>query len=439
MINLVKKDPVATSQNDVVTPLYFDRQIVRAADLMLDRTSHDEELERMRRLLHGWGVVAGFAFLKVETEKGNLTIGKGYGITPNGHEILLTQPVDLSDLVKRVDDCCGPDSLGCDVVDEAERQRIAENHQKGFTEGWLVARLHHTDGDYRTGVPDGCQHPANALLPARRCEGIRFDIVCTLDHPHVQTPKSCEELTEWMCKVPATGRLPLPMPGMVPDEDDFLVLAKIKIEDGKQSITYEDRRLRLPVSVIQDWVTACMCAVKPAPVTTTTTVTTTPAPTTTAAPSTTRTPTTTRRGTTTRRPFETINPGVTIFTTEPPFVTFNPGVTLFKTEPPFVTFNPLTTRPIFTTLGPDIGGPIVEDINFTTLNNRAAANGLVESEILDVEAQEKLTAVGIDSPAKLVKTDLNEVSAATGVPKAKLELMRTDALRNRVLLGGPQF
>lgn len=429
MITLVKKDPIATSQNDVVTPLYFDRQVVRAADLMLDRVSHDEELERMRRLLHGWGVVAGFAFLKVETEKGNLTIGKGYGITPNGHEIFLTQTVELTDLVKRVDDCCGPDSLGCDVVDEAERLRIAENHSKGFTEGWLVARPHHTDGDYRTGVPDGCQHPANALLPARRCEGIRFDVVCTLDHPHVQTPKSCEDLTDWMCKVPATGRLPLPMPGMVADEDDFLVLAKIKIEDGKQSITYEDRRLRLPVSVIQDWVSACMCAAKPAPVTTTTTVTTT------AAPTTTKAPTTTRLSTTTRGPGVTLGPGLTLN----PGVTVGPGVTLFTTEPPFVTFNPLTTQPIFTTLGPDIGNPILEDINFATLNNRATANGLTESAILDVETQEKLTAVGIDSPAKLVKTDLNEVSAATGVPTAKLELMKKDALNNRVLLGGPQF
>jgi hypothetical protein len=435
MINLVKKDPLATSQNDVVTPLYFDRQIVRAADLMLDRVSHDQELERMRRLLHGWGVVAGFAFLKVEADKGILTIGKGYGITPNGHEIYLTQSVALTDLVNRVDACCGPDSAGCDIVDEAERLRIAENHAKGFTEGWLVARPHHTDGDYRTGVPDGCQHPANALLPARRCEGIRFDIVCTLDFPHVQTPKSCEELTDWMCKVPATGRLPLPMPGMVPDENDFLVLAKIRIEDGKQSITYEDRRLRLPVSVLQDWVSACMCAAKPAPVTTTTTVTTT------------KSPTTTKSATTTAFPGATINPGVTIgpgITFNPgltlnPGVTFNPGVTLFTTQPPSVTFNPLTTLPIFTTLDPDIGSPVLEDINFTTLNNRAAANGLVESEILDVETQEKLTAVGIDSPAKLVKTDLDEVSVATGVPKAKLELMKKDALSNRVLFGGPQF
>lgn len=423
MITLVKKDPIATSQNDVVTPLYFDRQIVRAADLMLDRISHDEELERMRRLLHGWGVVAGFAFLKVETEKGNVTIGKGYGITPNGHEIFLTQPVDLTDLVKRVNDCCGPDSPGCEVVEESERLHIAENHEKGFTEGWLVARPHHSDGDYRIGVPDGCQHPANTLLPARRCEGIRFDIVCTLDHPHVQTPKSCEELTDWMCKVPATGRLPLTMPGIEPVENDFLVLAKIKIEDGKQSITYEDRRLRLPVSVIQDWVTACMCTAKPAPVTTTTTATTTAAPTSSAAATTTRSPTTTFRITTTRPPFQTIDPGVTLFTT----------------KPPFVTFNPLTTRPIFTTLGPDVENPILEDISFPTLNNRAAANGLVDSEILDVGAQEKLTAVGIDSPAKLVNTDLNEVSAATGVPKAKLELMKEDVLNNRVLFGGPQF
>ena len=422
MINAIMKEPVATSQNDVVTPLYFDRQIVRASDLTLDRTSHDEELERMRRLLHGWGVVAGFAFLKLEPEKGLVRIGKGYGITPNGHEIYLTQPVELTDLVRRVDECCGPDSAGCDIIDEAERKRIAENHAKGFTEGWLIARPHYTDSDYRAGVPDGCQHPANALLPARRCEGIRFDIVCTLDFPHVQTPISCEELTDWMCKVPKTGRLPLPMPGMVEEENDFLVLAKIKIEDGKQSITYEDRRLRLPVSIIQDWVSACMCAAKPAPVTTTTTVTTTAAPTTTA--------TSTAAPTATPRP-STSRPSTTFF----PGTTFIPGVTDFPT----FTFNPATTKPIFTTFGPDIENPVLEDISFTTLNNRATANGLVESEMLDVGAQDKLTAAGIDSPAKLVNTDLNEVSAATGIPKAKLDLMKKDVLNNKVLFGGPQF
>lgn len=422
MVNAITKDPIATSQNDVVTPLYFDRQIVRATDLMLDRTSHDEELERMRRLLHGWGVVAGFAFVKLESEKGNLTLGKGYGITPNGHEIFLTKPVELTDLIKRVQECCGPDSAGCDVVDDAERLAIAANHAKGFTVGWLVARPHYTDSDYRTGVPDGCQHPANTLLPARRCEGIRFDVVCTLNYPHVQTPKSCEDLTDWMCKVPATGRVPLPMPGMVDDKDDFLVLAKIRIEDGEQHITYEDRRLRLPVSILQDWVSACMCAVKPAPVTTTTTATTTSAPTTTAAPSTTRATTTTRITGTTPDVLVTIGPGVTLFTTKPDFVT-----------PIF------TTKPIFTTAGPDIENPILEDIGFATLNNRATANGIVDAEILDLGTQEKLTAVGIDSPGKLVNTDLTEVSVASGVPVAKLERMKTEVLTNKVLIGGPQF
>ena len=50
---------LAQAKNAVVTPLYFDRQVIQAEDLNLDRTSHDRELARMRRILHGWGVVAG--------------------------------------------------------------------------------------------------------------------------------------------------------------------------------------------------------------------------------------------------------------------------------------------------------------------------------------------------------------------------------------------
>ena len=73
------------------------------------------------------------------------------------------------------------------------------------------------------------------------------------------------------------------------------------------------------------------------------------------------------------------------------------------------------------------------------LNNRAAANGLSDVEITSVDNQAKLTAVGIDNPAKLMVVDLDEVSAATGISKPKLEIMKSDIRNNRFLVGGLQL
>ena len=424
MANAIKTKPLATSVNDVVTPLYFDRQIVRADDLMLDRVSHDAELERMRRLLHGWGIVAGFTFLKTDLESGRFSLGKGYGITPNGNEIYLTEALEISDLAERLKGCCGSGDATCDVVDIAERTAIDAKAREGIIEGWIVARPYFTDSELRPGVPVGCAHPANALLPSRRCEGARFDIVCALRYPHIPDEASCEVLTEWMCKVPKEGRQPLPMPDIVAAEDDYLVIAKIALDDGVLSLTYENRRMRLPVAILQDWMTACMCAAKPAPITT-------PAATTSPAPTTTKPPSTTPGPFTTPPIFTTLTP----FTTPPIFTTSIP----FTTPPVFTTFAPFTTPPIFTTFGPDIDGPLVNPVDWQVLNNRAAANGLSDVEITSVDNQAKLTAVGIDNPAKLMVVDLDEVSAATGIAKPKLEIMKSDIKNNRFLVGGLQL
>lgn len=419
MANAIKTKPLATSVNDVVTPLYFDRQVVRAEDLTLDRGSHDAELERMRRLMHGWGIVAGFTFLKVDLESGRFTLGKGYGITPNGNEIYLTVALEITDLSARLSGCCGPGSPTCDIVDLKERAAIEARAKDGIIEGWIVARPYFTDSELRPGVPVGCAHPANALLPTRRCEGAQFDIVCSLQYPHVQDEKSCEFLTDWMCKVPDEGRQPLPMPETVAPEDDYVVVAKLTLTNGVLSLSYHDRRMRLPVSVLQDWMTACTCAVKPAPTTTTAAPATTPAP------------------TSSKPPRTTPEPGFTFdrFTTPPPFVTFQP----FTTPPPFVTFRPLTTPPIFTTFGPDIDGPLVNPVDWQVVNNRAVANGLTDVEITSVDNQTKLTAVGIDNPAKLMVVDLGEVSLATGIERNKLETMKADIKTNRFLVGGLQL
>lgn len=426
MANAIKMNPLATSVNDVVTPLYFDRQIVRAEDLTLDRVSHDAELERMRRLMHGWGIVAGFTFLNVDLESGKFKLGKGYGITPNGNEIYLTEALEIADLSARLSGCCGPGSATCDIVDLEERAAIDARARDGIIEGWIVARPYFTDSELRPGVPVGCAHPANSLLPSRRCEGARFDIVCSLKYPHIQDEKSCEVLTEWMCKVPDEGRQPLPMPDTVAPEDDYLVVAKVALTDGVLSLTYRDRRMRLPVSILQDWMTACMCAVKPAPTTTTTSL-----------PTTTPAPTTTLSLTTTRRPRTTPDIGFTLqpFTTPPPFVTIQP----FTTPPPFVTIGPFTTPQIFTTVGPDIEGSLVNPVDWQVLNNRAVANGLTDVEVTSLDNQTKLSAVGIDNPAKLMVVDLGEVSAATGIERTKLETMKADIKTNRFLVGGLQL
>ena len=114
---------LADPRNGVVTPVYSDRQVVRASDLTLDRESHDAALARMRRLLHGHGIVSGLVPEARETAPDEIRLSPGYAVAPSGAEIFLPEPVLLRDLAARIAAVCGPGGTPCEDVTEAAQRK----------------------------------------------------------------------------------------------------------------------------------------------------------------------------------------------------------------------------------------------------------------------------------------------------------------------------
>jgi hypothetical protein len=266
MSESVQKQALNEAFNGIKTPRYFDRQVVRASDLNLDRKSHDEELERMRRLLHGWGIVGGLDVIQFGDEFDNLVVGRGYGVTPTGEEIFLREHLEVNDLAAHILACCGPGSVDCNIVDETEiERRVAEDEITAVT-SWLIARPTRTLDEPRPGVAQGCEHPANMLLPTRSCEGVRLELLCSIPPPHDTAPAPCEELAPHFCAETRESTQPfLAMPEAYGNELSFLVLCKLicVTAEGKFTVTMSpvNRKTLLPGSVIQQFLTACVCPV----------------------------------------------------------------------------------------------------------------------------------------------------------------------------------
>jgi hypothetical protein len=256
------KPPIATAKNGIVAPVYFDRQIVRAADLNLGRANRDAELARMRRYLHGWGVVAGLIPL---VREGALLVYPGYGVTLTGDEVLLTELVKIGEILGRIWGCCGPGKLSCEVVDEEEIHALAAEAEKGEVEGWLIARPIATASDPRPGIPEGCEHPANKLLPTRACGGVSLELLCEVPKHHLHVPARCEDLIPYICRAKGAPPEMLPMPDPPEPGDNFLVLGKLTATREDVTFSAELRRRLLPVSLLQDWLASCLCPIVTAP------------------------------------------------------------------------------------------------------------------------------------------------------------------------------
>ncbi len=248
------KPILARAENGVVSPLYFDRQVIRAEDLTLDRSSHDEELARMRRLLHGWGIVAGLIPNIGPTDR--LTISAGYGITRTGEEIHTTRAVGVRDITGRVWACCGPGELTCNIIDQEERDRLAREREVEEVVSWLIARPGHSTSEPRPGIASGCEHPANQLLPTRACGIVSFELLCTVPDGFRIRPPVCERLMPIVCRRP---RWMLPLPPKPTPDQNLLVLGRIVSTTERSRFVPADRRVVLPLSIVQDWLQACVC------------------------------------------------------------------------------------------------------------------------------------------------------------------------------------
>ena len=250
---------LADPKNGVVTPLYFDRQVIRATDLTLDRASHDAELARMRRLMHGWGVVSGL-IPTVEGSGDIIHLSPGYGISPTGQEVFLSQEISLKEVRERMVACCAGQQPGCDLIDEKSMKKAKAISAETLITAWLIVRATSQDSTLRPGVPAGCAHPANALLPSRRCNGIQVELLCDLPDTRVLPTPECSDFTDYFCpsnKHPNGAMYPYPpLPGAV---DDYLVLGRLQLFKQELQFHPVNRRAVLPVSVMQDWLISCFC------------------------------------------------------------------------------------------------------------------------------------------------------------------------------------
>jgi PKD repeat protein len=81
---------MANNPSALVRPHFFERQQLRAADLMAGQAYVRERLRRHNRFLHGWGVVCGAQVVRAPSGSlWTLAIGEGYAVTPHGDEIYI--------------------------------------------------------------------------------------------------------------------------------------------------------------------------------------------------------------------------------------------------------------------------------------------------------------------------------------------------------------
>lgn len=258
---------LADPKNGVVTPLYSDRQVIRASDLTLDRASHDAALARMRRLLHGWGIVSGFDPVAMPSQDA-VTLGAGYAVAPSGAEIFLPEPVVLKDLHSRVMLLCGPGDQGCeDITEAAQMSSLVRGIAASASLGaWLIARPATNAAEPRPGVPQGCENPGNMQLPTRLCHMVQLELLCELPPEKLLTVPTCAEVDPYVCGTGKQGQvLANPFPQPAADAEDYVVICYLQLRDGLVEPVLQNRRTLLPVSVLQDWLRACVCPVVHAP------------------------------------------------------------------------------------------------------------------------------------------------------------------------------
>jgi len=249
-------------KNGINQPLFNDRQVVRASDLTLLDDRHDRALARLRRLLHGWGVVAGFGIQPRAVEV--ITVSAGYAITPRGDEIYLPEVVVIKDIATKVRQCCGQDGDRCALPDP-ERDDRDDTLDDGVI-AHLVARPVARLADLRPAKPNDCAHPASQLLPARACGGVQLDLICELPELHAEPKPLCSRVNQYICGEQGRPIPPLPMPDMVGDEDNFVVLATLEVQGNRVDLDDRHRRTLLPVDLLQNWIQRCLCPVFSGPI-----------------------------------------------------------------------------------------------------------------------------------------------------------------------------
>ncbi|MEL7211173.1 MAG: hypothetical protein AAGK92_00845 [Pseudomonadota bacterium] len=236
-------------KNGVSEPLYFDRQIVRASDLNLGRESQNAELDRMRRYALGTGIVAG---LTLDLSEKGVVITSGYGVSPSGNEVFLETDLQLEELVEAMKALCPEGSEACALDEVKETDGLS---------AWVLIRPGLAEAEKRPGVSDDCGHPANVLRPARACHSVEILLLKHLPDELRQKDLTCDDRNPFVCFGRNVPDVKIPQ-AYDPDED-LLVLGRISWNEDGFDIEMIERRRLLPMQLMQEWLTACICATKP--------------------------------------------------------------------------------------------------------------------------------------------------------------------------------
>lgn len=232
-------------ETDPPRPLWSDRMMIAAADLVAEQLYQDAGLARLRAHMLGWGVVAGFeAMIEGET----LVIAPGYGMTAQGREVYLAQHVTLADLSSLVVAACRPGGTAdCDDLVATHVPPPAAPLR-----AWVVARVAQVEGCPRPTLPEGCAHPGQVWQMSRQAGAITIGIACAVDPAYLAAPADCAAMRA------LRDGAPVPMPALL---EDMLVLAEVERDTagGPSTVTTATRRLLLPVAVLQDMLACCDC------------------------------------------------------------------------------------------------------------------------------------------------------------------------------------
>jgi hypothetical protein len=281
-----RHEPLAVASSGVTTPLFFDRQVIQAEDLTLGEDARSAELARLRTYLMGSGVVAGLVprleqhqIEDPRYELGYLVISPGYGILPSGAELYLPDPLRIPAPLAALRSHCGGDVQGCELPGSPGHDRDRpegrdDDEDNGPREAGtapsalLVARRRQHPARLRPGVPEGCRHPASDQRPTRMCTSVEIDLVCLGPDSTVPSVAPCDELAEVVCGHRTDVQVEMPEP--VAEEDDYLVLGRVREVDGELELDQTGRSRLLPYRLIHDWLVACICPLqspdrKPAP------------------------------------------------------------------------------------------------------------------------------------------------------------------------------
>ncbi len=235
-------------------PLYSDGAVVHASDLTLDRDSHTQALWRMRRLLHGWGIVAGLQLSVVLSERGYImTVQNGYGVAPDGEELFLPSDVTTNQILERMFDCCGPSDPGCKLDETGRPVPPAPGPERTRLAVWVVLKSEWVPAAPRPGLPLDCEHPGNAMFPTRSCNRVTVELRCGAPDGHVTPPPDCAKMRSVIC-----DGSPVPM-SLAEAEGGLLVLGRLVWDGRMLSVDQSVRQRLLPVAVIQQFLTACLC------------------------------------------------------------------------------------------------------------------------------------------------------------------------------------